>query len=130
MSATFGNNPAGSNLDLVRILVHDTTGKLSDETINYLLSSEASVWYAAAMCAETIAGSISQSGDVTVGDLSIRRTVNEYRNLAKQLRLRGARGAVPFMGGLTQTAHAAEADTDRIPSAFSVGMHDDPGDST
>ena len=126
MSVTFGNNPAGSNRDLVRILIHDTTGLLSDETIDYFLTSEASVWYAAAMCAETIGGQKSQAGDLTVGDLSIRRTISEYRNLAKQLRSRGSRGAVPFAGGLTLTDKDTErTDTDRVPPAFSIGMHDD-----
>lgn len=126
MSATFGNNPAGSNRDLVRILINDTTGLLSDETINYFLTSEPNVWYAAAMCAETIGGQQSQSGDMTVGDLSIRRVVSEYRNLAKQLRSRGSRGAVPFAGGLTLSDKDTEkTDTDRVPPAFSIGMHDD-----
>jgi hypothetical protein len=126
MSVTFGNNPAGSNLDLVRVLINDTTGRLSDETINYFLTSEASVWYAAAMCAETIGGQYSQTGDLTVGDLSIRRSVVEYRNLAKQLRARGSRGAVPFAGGMTQSAKLTETlDTDRVPPAFTIGMHDE-----
>ena len=127
MSVTFGNRPANSNLDLVRILINDTTGRLSDETINYFLASEASVWYAAALCAETIGGQLSQSGDITVGDLSIRRTVNEYRSLAKTLRQRGSRGAVPFAGGISISAKNTErAASDRVVPAFSVGMHDDP----
>jgi hypothetical protein len=128
MSVTFTNKPATSNRDLVRILINDTTGRLSDEFIDYTLTSEASVWYAAAMCAEAIGGQYSQSGDMTVGDLTLRRTVNEYRNMAKQFRVRGSRSAVPFAGGITQSVKDTELDdSDRVVPAFSIGMHDDPG---
>lgn len=132
MSATFTNNPAGSNRDLVRILVNDTTGRVSDEYIAYTLTSEPNVWYAAALCADTIAGQFSQSGDLTVGDLTIRRSISEYRGLAKTLRARGTRGAVPFAGGITVSDKEVErSDADRVPPAFSIGMHDDPAsDST
>jgi hypothetical protein len=132
MSVTFTNSPAGSNRDLIRILINDTTGRLSDEYIAYSLTAEPSVWYAAALCAETISGQFSQSGDLTVGDLSIRRSISEYRNLAKTLRARGSRGAVPFAGGLTVSDKDTEkTDTDRVKPAFSIGMHDDPAtDST
>jgi hypothetical protein len=128
MSVTFTNDPAGSNRDLVRIIVNDTTGKLSDETIAYFLASEPSVWYAAAMCADTIAGQYSQAGDLTVGDLTIRRNVAEYRSLARSLRQRGSLGAVPFAGGISQADKDAEtSDTDRVAPAFRVGQTDDPG---
>lgn len=128
MTVTFGNNPAGSNRDLVRILVNDTTGMLSDESIDYFLSSEPSVWYAAAMCADTISGQLAQSGDLTVGDLSIRRQIVGWRSLASDLRRRGSRGAVPFAGGISQTAKNTEQDaTDRPPMPFRLGMHDDAG---
>ena len=131
MSATFTNKPATSNRDLIRILIFDTdtsAAKLSDETIDYFLTSEPSVWYAAAMCAETVAGQYSSKGILRVGDLSIQYGVAEYRSLAKQLRERGTRGAVPFAGGITQSDKDAElADSNRIMSAFTIGMHDDPG---
>lgn len=131
MSATFTNRPATSNRDLVRILVHDTdcaNAKLSDETIDYYLTSEPSVWYAAGMAAETIAGQYSAQGTITVGDLSIQRSISEYRGLSKQLRMRGARGAVPFAGGIKLSDKDTEtADSDRVAPSFTIGIHDDKG---
>lgn len=131
MAATFTNRPANSNRDLIRILVHDTdtaNAKLSDETIDYYLSSEPSVWYAAALAAETIAGQYSAQGTLTVGDLSIQRQVSEYRGLSKQLRMRGARGAVPFAGGIKiSDKDTEEDDTDRVAPSFKIGLHDDKG---
>lgn len=125
MAVTYGNSPAQSNRDLIRTLVNDTTGRLSDEFIAWTLTAEPNVWYAAALCAETIGGQLSQAGDLTVGDLSIRRTVNEWRNLAKTLRARGSRGAVPFAGGITQTDKDTEQTAaDRPAPSFAVGMHD------
>lgn len=128
MTVTFGNNPAGSNRDLVRILINDTTGKLSDETINYLLASEPSVWYAAAMACDMIGGQSGSVSGMTVGDLTVSYGAGQtnYTALAKQLRSRGSRGAVPFAGGLTLSQKDTErTDTDRVPPAFSIGMHDD-----
>jgi hypothetical protein len=130
MSVTYGNDPAHSNLDLVRVLVQDTTGRLSDETINCFLTSEPSVWYAAAMCADTLAGLMGGSGSLTVGDLSSVSWLSapQLRSLAKSLRVRGSQAAVPFAGGIKVSDKDTEkADTDRVPHAFAVGMHDDQG---
>lgn len=133
MTVTFSNNPANSNRDLVRILIDDTTGKLSDETIGYFLTSEPSVWYAAAMCADLLAGQMAAKGSLTVGDLSVVSWLSapQYRALAKQFRVRGSMAAVPYMGGRTESLKQSEAsDSDRVAPAFTVGMHDDPGSST
>lgn len=130
MTATFTNNPSGSNRDLVRILIQDTTGRLSDETINYFLTSEPSVWYAAAICAETLAGLMGGSGSLTVGDLSSVSWLSapQLRSLAKSFRVRGSLAAVPFAGGISQSDKNTEtANTDRVSPSFTVGMHDDVG---
>jgi hypothetical protein len=134
MTVTFGNRPAASNLDLVRILINDTTGKLSDESINYFLTSEASVWYAAAMCCDVIAGQSGPVSSMQVGDLSLtygQSGQTDYKSLARQLRVRGSRGAVPFAGGLTLSdKDAEETDSQRVPPAFRIGIHDDVGSET
>ena len=130
MTVTFGNNPSGSNRDLVRILVQDTTGRLTDETIDYFLTSEPSVWYAAAMCADTLAGLMGGSASVTVGDLSSVNWLSapQLRSLAKSFRMRGSLAAVPFAGGIKQSDKDTEnADTDRVPHAFGIGKLDDQG---
>lgn len=132
MSVTFTNRPSASNRDLVRILINDTTGKLSDEAIDYFLTSEASVWYAAAMCCDAIAGQTAAVSEMTVGDLSITYggEQSNYAGLAKRLRMRGARAVVPFAGGITSSLRDTEKDSDRVPPAFQVGMHDDAGTDT
>ncbi len=128
MTVTFTNNPAGSNRDLIRILVHDTTGQLSDETINYFLTSEPSVWYAAAMCCDTLAAEHGGRTSLTVGDLTVGYSAAEYKSLARNYRTRGSLAAVPFAGGIRESDKDTEAtDTDRVPHAFSIGMHDDNG---
>lgn len=133
MAVTFGNSPATRDRDLIRTLIGDTTGKLSDEFIDYAISSEANVWYAAAMCADVIGGQTGTVTDMTVGDLSIRYGTGQtnYAALAKQFRVRGSMSAVPFAGGLTQSDKDTEKDnTDRVVPAFSIGMHDDPASET
>ena len=128
MSVTFTNRPATSNRDLVRILIHDTTGRLSDETIDYFLTSEPSVWYAAAMCCDTLSAEAQGKTSLTVGDLSVGYSAGEYKALAKSFRIRGSRAAVPFAGGITQSDKNTEtADSDRAEPSFAIGMHDDAG---
>lgn len=128
MSVTFGNDPAGSNRDAIRILIHDTTGRLSDETIAYFLASEPSVWYAAAMCCDTLAAQQGGKTSLTVGDLSIGYSAGEYKSLSKSFRIRGSLAAVPFAGGISQSDKDTEtSDTDRVGPSFTIGMHDDVG---
>lgn len=136
MSHTFTNNPAGSNIDLLRVLLDDTTtsaSKFSDETLQWFVDNSASVWYAAAEAADTYAGVLAGKGSKRVGDLAVDYggSVGEYRAMAQRFRARGSRGAVPFAGGITRTDKDAErADTDRVGPAFSVGMHDYTGSSS
>jgi hypothetical protein len=110
------------------VLVQDTTGRLSDETINYFLTSEPSVWYAAAMCCDTLAAEAGGKTSLTVGDLSVAYSAGEYKSLARNFRIRGSRAAVPFAGGIKVSDKNTETDdTDRVPHAFAIGMHDDAG---
>ncbi len=134
MSFTWSNNPAGSNRDLMRMLLRDTSSssmKFSDEELAWYVANSASVWYAAAEACDTYAGKLAESGSKTVGDLSITRAVGDYRMTAQRFRARGARAAIPYAGGITVSDKDTETgDSDRVASAFRIGMHDEIGSST
>jgi len=114
----------------MRMLLHDTssgTMKFSDEELAWFVANSASVWYAAAEAADTYAGTLAAKGSKSVGDLRIdyAGALAEYRAMSARFRARGARGAVPFAGGIFQSdKDTEEADTERAAPAFAVGMHD------
>ncbi len=138
MTFTFTNDPANSNRDAVRVLVDDRTEsghRLSDETIAWLLTSEANLWYAAAAAADTLASQFAdavttkQVGDLrlTKGD-NVGNVAGSYRTLAARLRRTAAmNGAAPFSGGIGKAANrTANDDTDWAKPQFAVAMHDNP----
>lgn len=134
MSYSYSNNPAGSNVDLLRMLLHDTssgTAKFSDEDLQWFVDNSANVWYAAAEAADTLAARITASGaSKSVGELRIDYggSAQHYENLAARWRSRGSRGAVPFAGGIFSADKDTEnADTARSTPAFRVGQFDYAG---
>ena len=112
-----------------RLVPGSTVFSTSTATIGWFVDTEPSLYYAAAAVAESCAATFGGKGALKVGDLAVDyQSGSFYRNLAKQLRTRGALGAVPIAGGITQSDKDAElADSNRIMSAFTIGMHDDPG---
>ena len=148
MTWTFGNNPANSNRDLVRILVSDTNTNaqlLSDEFIDFTLSAKPSAYLAAALCAETLINSTAAAtaylaSNVTrkkVGDLELSYAgggsggaspAQHYRELAKSLRMQAGTKVTPYSGGISVTDKAAQRDdSDRIRGFAEKDMHDHPG---
>jgi hypothetical protein len=143
MSATYGNDPAGNNVDAVRFLTKDTSTSSavnSDEEIQWLLDAHPSVYYAAAAAAESIAASYADQVKVnskSVGDLSIASgdaigsRVREYRNLADKLRLQAAMRTTPFTGGISRSVKSANRQNDDWDKpSFSRGMMANPQVST
>jgi len=131
---SYSNNPDGSTIDLLRMLLHDTssgTAKFSDEDLQWFSDNSASVWYAAAEAADTLAGRITADGaSKQVGDLRIDYggSAVHWQNLAARWRARGSRGAVPYAGGIFQSGKDTEkADTARSVPSFSIGQHDYTG---
>lgn len=134
MVFTYSGDPSDSDRDAVRFLSGDdvaTDFVLEDAEINWLLTQEANVYYAAAAAAERIATKWAGLADKQVGDLKI-----SYRDQAKQFRTRAAdlrRRAL--MGGAKIHApnqsqdeiDTREDNSDRVRPAFSRGMHDNPG---
>ncbi len=116
----------------VRFLTGDTSAndpQLQDEEIVFTLNLRSSVWGAAAMCCGSIAANASRRADTSTGEL---RT--HYSEVARAYFARSAMyetksaemgGALPFCGGITISGKAlAEADLDRVPPNFNVGMTD------
>jgi hypothetical protein len=139
MAWTYSNDPdptgtAAQQRDAVRFFSqdNDTTRQLvSDEEIAMLLATEANVYMAAAIVAETaaqrIGGGVSSK---SVEDLSISysTTREEFKALAAKLRARGSGHQVPYCGGISiADKAAAEADTDVPLVAVRRGQHDNPG---
>lgn len=90
MSWTFGNDPANSRLDRIRILIGDTNPQeplLDDEFILWLLEQSTNDYVVAAQACQAIATRFAREADITVGDLSVKfsRMAEAYREAAMQL---------------------------------------------
>lgn len=131
-------SPADSEKDAVRFLVGDTDASdplVTDEEIAYLVAEfPQSSYHAAAEVADSIAAKFSRevahSGDGL--SYAAEQLQQNYATLAERLRKQARRrhrsGFGPYVGGISQSERElADADTDKIPSAFRSEMHDYPG---
>lgn len=140
---TYSGNPAYSSRDAVRLLIGDTVDTkavFQDEELDWFLTQNTNIYFAAALAADAAAARFSgseSSGSVktkTVGSLSISyadtERIAEYRTLGRELRYRGAINASwqPYAGGISiSDKKTNEQDTDWDRGAFARGMHDYPG---
>ena len=131
------DNPTSSNKDAVRFLVGDTEAAdplVTDEEIEFFLEEfPSSNYHAAAEVAESIAAKFSRevahSGDGL--SYAAEQLQQNYAALAERLRKQGRRrfrsGMGPYVGGISRREREmADADKDKIPSAFRSEMHDHP----
>lgn len=103
---------------------------LTDEQIDFALSEEGSVRAAAALAADWCSAKFSRLADKSIGDLSIShgQKAKNYAALAARLRSTTAATALPYAGGISQSAkETREADTDRVRPSFTIDMLDTPG---
>ena len=139
MTATYTNDPSGRPVDTVRFEIDDrdtipeTDAALSDEEIQYLIDTNTHILLAAAAAADAIAGKYAADAkSKKVGDLEVdygEGQAASYITLAGTLRQRAYRkaGAGVYAGGISKTdKDTAEADSDRVPSVFRMGMMDNP----
>lgn len=128
MAKTYSGDPASSSRDLVRFLSRDCVTDrmtLTDEELDYLLTSEPNAYMAAAMACDLLAEH-ALSGK-TVGDTSLSFSADGYTKLATKLRSRGRTYAVPTAGGLSKADKSTlSGDTDRYTPDFVRGLHDHP----
>jgi len=133
MTHTFTNNPAESDRDKVRILLHDTSSgpnALSDETVDWLISAHPNIWFAAAAGADAKAAKFyGQATSKKVGDLSISYQGDylRWRQLANRLRGQAVRRVAPHAGGISEADKAAAfADSDMTPPKFRTDQFTNP----
>jgi len=138
MTFSYSGNPASSDLDAVRFLIKDTVvnaeTNLSNEEINWLLSTWQNVYEAASAAAEHLAATFSSLSDTSksVGDISISKTYSsqsqQYYELAKKLSRQRVRlkGPIPIIN-----PQSIESTANREPftptTDFYVGQFDNPG---
>lgn len=144
MTWSYSGDPSTTDRDKVRFLVGDTLSGdplASNEEINWVLSVQPVVIYAAAAVADAISAGYSRKADLTIGATSIQlsQKATAYADLAKRLRSGGA-GVLPggdgsgiptavmVVGGLSQAEREAfKDDEDAIQPSFEVGKDDNPG---
>lgn len=117
----------------VRFLIGDTDAtitatnkRLEDEEIDWRLSEQGNVYFAAAACCEDLLAKWARREVGTIGHQQDKR----WEWLSKRaVTLRGLAGAASglFMSGATISGKLdANTDTDRNAPAFAVGMLDNP----
>jgi hypothetical protein len=130
---SYTGNPSSSNIDKVRFLLGDTdesAEQLTDTEIEFLLTEQTNAYDAAALGASTLAAKYAKLADRSVGDLSISysQLSKNFNALAKTLTSQGATsvsGFRPYAGGISiADKDSQNADTDRTPPNFRIGMHD------
>ena len=135
MSFSYSGDPADSNLDAVRFYLQDTNADdplISDEEIEYLLASWMplydSLYYVAAVAAETIAAKFAREVSYTADGVSIsgEQLQVKYNELASSLRdlYRAEQvqaGGGPDVGGIL---YGEQFDPSIKPLIWAKGMHD------
>ncbi len=131
--ATYGNDPAGSALDEVRLLIGDTVctkALLLDSEIQFFLTEEGSAPFAAPLAAEAIAAKLCRDVDVSTGSVSksLSQAAEAYRQLAKTLRARAEeQGGAPIFTALRKSDKLNDRlDADLVQPQFRIGQDDNP----
>ena len=131
--ATYGNDPANSELDEVRLLIGDTvcaTALLLDSEIQFFIAEEGSAAFGAPRAAEAIAAKLCRQVDVSTGSVSksLSQAAEAYRQLAKTLRARAQEcGGAPIFTALTKDDKRQDRlDPDLVQPQFRIGQDDNP----
>lgn len=127
---SYSHSPSTSTTDAVRHLIGDTDpdGKgewqLTNQEIDYEVTTLGSVTAAAVACAETIAAryarKVTKTSSGTVNQThALSDLYDHYIRLAQTLRTRTARGGVPLIGGISEARKELVVDDeDRVDPAF------------
>ncbi len=130
--STYGNDPANSPLDHVRLLVGDTVcadAYLKDDEILFLIEEEGSAEFAAARAAEVIAAKLSRKVDTKTGGVSksLSQIAKAYLELAKSLRARAVELVAPVVTGISiAEKHEDASDTALVQPFFRRDQMDNP----
>ena len=120
--------------DHVRLLVGDKDSAnflMHDEEIDFFLSQEPNIYWAAAAVANTMITELAGAylEDQKVGETRIRaKRINELKLLIDQWRARGATHQLPSAGGIyLSDQQAMDANANLLSNDFFRGMDDYPG---
>ncbi len=137
MSWNYSGDPSSSDRDETRFHIGDTdcNDKLvSDEEIDFALSSQSAPRLAAAICLRHLATKFSRMVTHKVGDISTNYSdlAKQYAARAKELDPAGVSAAsvnaVPIFGGISNAQKQVYADdTDAVKPSFYKGAGDIPG---
>ena len=124
---------ATSDLFKVRFLLQDTTNTtarpnlMDDAEINWVLTTEANVYMAAALCADALASRFRGTASKKVGNLELRYSHEYWDGVAKKLRARGSSHQVISAGGVyVADRDASFENADVIQPEMFTGMMEDP----
>lgn len=133
MAWTYGGDPvidgnAAQKRDAVRFLAQENNSsrqRVSDAEIAFLIKNEATVYMAAAACADLVAVRIGTAIRKTVGETTIESSPGHYQALATSLRKMRATHQIPSVGGLSKVDKATQTDDDdAVQPQFYRGLHD------
>lgn len=122
--------PLDDPKDQVRLLMGDTNSArplLQDEEIDFVLSSEARVMWAAAQCCDLVASKYTGSGTSrSIGSMSISGDLSEeYTTRGQKLRQQAREGlGTPWMLDTESGREIYDTDPDLIKSAFPEDLWD------
>lgn len=134
---TYSYNPATDTKDAVRSLIGDTNldsggWLLSDQEILWQITNEGSQYLAAAACCEQIAthytGPKRNVASRRIGDLMVasgktsKGGAEDWYAVAKTLRRRASRGAMPAAGGIDVLDRQDRTDDNLLQPEFVRGM--------
>lgn len=121
--------------DIVRFLLQDTVNSstrpalLDDGEIKWAIKTEANVYMAAALCADTLASRFRGLVSKKVGGLSLtyESAAKTWESISTKLRRRGSSHQVITAGGVfIADRDALWEDDSLIRPSFFDGMHEDP----
>jgi hypothetical protein len=113
-AATYGNDPANTPLDKVRLLVGDTvcaTAFLSDQEIEFFIQQEGDADFAAPCAAKAIAAKVARRVTQSAGGVAqtLSDLFKHYTDLAASLQAKANLNVTVYAGGLS----VAEKELDR-----------------
>ncbi|MEN6621476.1 MAG: hypothetical protein ABFD50_08015 [Smithella sp.] len=143
MTWTFGGDPQNSLTDQVRLLIGDTDSsdqQITDETISWLLSIRNNDTYAVAIqLSRNLMAKYARMVDSSIESVreSASQLMDHYKVLASQLVIMQAEqyaynayGDAVVTGIDIDAMNAADADTNRVGSTFSMNQFNNPPGST
>lgn len=137
MATSYSGDPSTSDRDEVRFLIGDTGGSeagesseffLSDEEIDYVLSTHSNVKVAALQATKGLIKRLAREADASSSDSSVdfSQRIQHFRENRKQLEREVAiTAATPYAGGISEDdKQIDEDDEDRVDPAFKRAVHD------